>query len=64
MIPSGPICTGCKHYNDGDTVGILCGAFPQGIPDAILLHGEDHRQPFPGDHGIQFEPREETEEAS
>jgi hypothetical protein len=31
-----------------------CEAFPDGIPTEIAL-GADHRKPFDGDHGKQFE---------
>jgi hypothetical protein len=48
------VCMPCKHW------GILglrkCTAFPDGIPATIWLGNNDHRQPFTGDHGIQFEP--------
>ncbi len=36
----------------------ICDAFPNGIPDEIYREGFDHTKPYPGDHGIQFEPIE------
>ena len=46
-------CNNCKHY----IAARSCGAFPDGIPEKILLGQHDHRQPFPGDNGIQFEQK-------
>lgn len=44
-------CSFCKHVTGSRT----CAAFPDGIPRKILVEGDVHRKPFPGDHGIQFE---------
>lgn len=47
-----PICFGCKHFRDMWT----CDAFPDRIPQEIIESEHDHRTPFKGDHGIQFDP--------
>jgi hypothetical protein len=56
-----PQCFACIHLQPA----MCCAAFPDGIPDAILLNRADHRQPFPGDHGIRLEvdPAEKGEAA-
>ena len=33
-----------------------CNAFPDGIPPEIAYGDNKHYSPFPGDHGIQYEP--------
>ena len=38
--------------------GQTCTAFPGGIPDPIWYNQVDHRQPFTGDGGLQFEATE------
>ncbi len=48
-----PVCTYCKHLND--LVGRSCKAYPGGVPRAIWLGENNHKKPYPGDHGIQFE---------
>lgn len=48
-----PMCIGCKHFH---REGFTCDAFPNGIPDDILESRLDHRKPYPGDNGIQYEP--------
>jgi len=49
-------CLFCKHYN---IIQHTCTAFPFGIPEIILKGLNNHKEPFPGDNGIQFEPIEE-----
>jgi len=49
-----PVCVICKHQQPGS----ICKAFPDGIPDEILMMENDHSQPIEGDHGIQFELKE------
>jgi hypothetical protein len=52
MMQSEPQCLQCLHFRKG----AVCAAFPEGIPFEILNNEHDHRKPFPGDNGIQFEP--------
>lgn len=55
-------CATCIHFHRDNIETETCDAFPGGIP-AVILRGEnDHREPFPGDHGIQFEPIDEDGE--
>lgn len=49
-----PQCLGCKRLVKGS---LKCEAFPDRIPDPILLNEHDHRRPYPGDGGVLFEPR-------
>lgn len=52
-----PQCNKCKNYNRNKPV--TCKAYPDGIPDEISGNIHDHKTPYPGDNGIQFEQIEE-----
>ncbi len=47
-------CFFCKHM--GRPLSTKCKAFPDGIPIEIIKGKVFHDSPYPGDHGIQFEP--------
>jgi len=50
-----PQCIKCKHLDRGT---LQCPAFGnKPIPEDIQLNLSDHRDPYPGDHGILFEER-------
>ena len=61
---------GCKHFRgikeDSDpselSDRVICAAFPDGIPSQIAYGDNPHTEPFPGDHGIRFEPGAPEEE--
>lgn len=40
------ICNSCVHFKDG-----ACPAFPDGVPESILIDGADHRSVLPGQEG-------------
>ena len=44
----------CVHYNR-NAPKLSCNAFPDVIPDPIIYSQVDHRQPYVGDKGIQWE---------
>jgi hypothetical protein len=59
MSQSRSQCDACKHFvspfdRDDDLDAPTCAAFPDGIPDRVYANEVDHRDPIPGDHGVQF----------
>ena len=52
------LCGGCVHYRVAKSRSAppTCAAFPDGIPEEIEPGGYVHRNEYPGDHGIHFEP--------
>lgn len=53
-IQYSPTCVGCKHIKNFG-IDHSCKAFRR-IPDEIWEGRNKHRKPYPGDHGIRFEP--------
>ena len=53
------LCQHCRWYDHAHPGLGRCKAFPNHIPVAILTNEFDHTEPFPGDHGIRFEPIDE-----
>jgi hypothetical protein len=57
MTTDEPVCMNCKHLIIDNPNGIICGAFPKGIPEIIITGENDHTEPLPNqDNDIVFEP--------
>lgn len=53
-----PVCARCIHWNGPYPFEQrwTCAAFPERIPVEIWKGENHHTEPYPGDHGIRFEP--------
>jgi len=55
-------CNSCKHLAGDEVNGAVCAAFPKRIPDGIIAGLIQHLEPVRGDHGIQYEERQDPSE--
>lgn len=53
-------CQTCKHRHFHDDTRIACDAFRTQIPTPILIGEFDHRNAYPGDNGVRYEPLDES----
>jgi hypothetical protein len=57
-IGNPPRCIVCKNY----ILGVICKAYPDGIPQNIFNGAIIHDHSINGDHGFIFEPTEKAKE--
>ena len=57
QLPEFAPCIVCKWLTIKPAGEVTCKAFPKKIPDQIIHGLDDHKKPFKGDNGIQFERR-------
>lgn len=57
IIGPTPLCIKCVHFHEDNGDRFTCDAFPDRIPDEIVLGGFKHNLPFPGDNGLRFVAR-------
>lgn len=70
MTTAMPSCLTCRHFH-AHRIETVCDAFPgnanglrpgePGIPTEIILGRHDHLSPYPGDHGILYEPSDDAD---
>jgi len=57
--PSGQVLTPCSQCTRWRGFGI-CDAFPDGVPLPIIVGDNLHTEPFPGDGGLLFNPKDDS----
>jgi len=50
-------CASCKNYIDD----LKCNAYKNKIPEEIYTGKHDHKKPFPGDNGVRFELKDDSQ---
>lgn len=55
-IAGAPQCASCGRWIGRSGGRRRCGAFPDGIPEAIWGNAADHRLAFHGDNGLRWTP--------
>ena len=56
MVITNSDCFACRHLRLSPAGGLACAAFPRAIPADLLEGRAQHRQPYPGDNGVRFQP--------
>jgi hypothetical protein len=62
MIGPAPICMTCKHYHFDNYASMTCDAYPDGIPEKIIMNEVDHRKPYKNDNGLTYQPKPNVKE--
>lgn len=63
----GPLCLSCRRFAGFRSgVGMVCEAFGEdtSIPIEIAVSSASHRDPFPGDGGLTYQPTDEDDATS
>lgn len=65
-IAATPMCLSCSRLREPPAIGelaegLFCEAYPDGIPQGIILNSVDHRVAQPGDRGLRYDPQEGAE---
>lgn len=54
-----PQCVYCRHFWHDVKGKNACAAYPDGIPEEIILNKVEHTKPYKQNNDIVFEPKEE-----